>query len=69
MPKSLQQALRFNASVTIQIEDTYQLGDFLKAVVMDALPKMKSYPQILLSSREAAKLLNQRTNLPNQVAY
>ena len=48
--------------MTIQIEDTSQLSDFLKAVVMEALPKPVSEPvsepEILLSSREAAKLLD-----------
>ncbi len=34
----MQQALRFNATETIQIEDTSQLSDYLKAVVMEALP-------------------------------
>jgi hypothetical protein len=36
---------------------------------MEALPKVESNEQILLRSRETAKLLNQRTNLPIQVAY
>jgi predicted DNA-binding transcriptional regulator AlpA len=54
MPK----ILRFNASVTIQIEDTNQLSDYLRAIVMEALPKPASDPKILLNSREAAKLLN-----------
>ena len=56
--KTMQKALRFNATMTIQIDDTSQLRDFLKAVVMDALPRMENNPQLLLSSREAAKLLN-----------
>lgn len=58
----MQKALRFNATVIIQIEDTNQLSDFLKAVVMEASPKPVSEPvsepQILLKSREAAKLLD-----------
>jgi len=58
MSNTVQQTLRFNAILTIQLEDTNQLSDFLKAVVLESLPKVESNPQILLSSREAAKLLN-----------
>ena len=39
MSKTLQQNLRFSGTVTIQIEDTSQLSDYLKAVVLEALPK------------------------------
>jgi predicted DNA-binding transcriptional regulator AlpA len=62
MSKTLQQALRFNANITIQIDDASQLSDFLKAIVLEALPKPVSEPvsesEILLRSREAAKLLD-----------
>ena len=62
MSKTLQQNLRFSGTVTIQIEDTSQLSNYLKAVVLEALPKPVSEPvsepEILLRSREAAKLLD-----------
>ena len=55
--KTMSKALLFTATVTIQIDDTSQLSDFLKAIILETLPKPASDPKILLSSREAAKLL------------
>ena len=56
--KTMSKALLFTATVTIQIDDTSQLSDFLKAIILETLPKPASDPKILLSSREVAKLLN-----------